>query len=124
MLSGWKSFSSLAWRQAMRLSRATARLAARKVRVCDPQLLDVVWESLNIARDNKALVLAKHGTILNINALAQQLCGRSEQELLDTSVTSGLLRRSCADTARESLPLPASFFASALKWKTRLRRPS
>ena len=40
-------------------------------------LLDVVWEALNVARENKALVMACSGTIININGLAADLCGAS-----------------------------------------------
>ena len=114
MSSGWKTFSALALRQAMRLPRATAGLAARKARARDPQLLDVVWESLNVARDNKALVLAKDGTIVNINALAQQLCGRSEQELLGTSVTSRFF---------VNMP-PQDRDGTDQRWETALKTPA
>src|SRR6476660_7346798 len=40
-------------------------------------LLDVVWEALNVARENKALVMACDGTIININALGANLFGTS-----------------------------------------------
>ena len=42
----------------------------------DQELLDAVWEALNIGRDNKALVVARDGTIIKANQLASQLCGR------------------------------------------------
>ena len=49
----------------------------RRTAAADPKLLDVVWEALNVARDNKALLLARQGTIVNLNALAAELCGRN-----------------------------------------------
>ena len=114
MSSGWKSFGSLAFRLALRLSSAAVRFGARDTSRCDPQLLEVVWESLNIARDNKALVLAKEGTILNINALALQLCGRSGSELLGKCVMTQLF---------ENAPRQISSAASQ-RWETALKTPN
>jgi diguanylate cyclase (GGDEF)-like protein len=102
-------FGSLVFRQAVRLSSAAVRFATRDASRCDPHLLEVVWESLNIARDNKALVLAKEGTILNINALALQLCGRSESEMLGKCVTTQLFE----DTPRQSV--------ASRRWETALK---
>jgi diguanylate cyclase (GGDEF)-like protein/PAS domain S-box-containing protein len=50
-------------------------------------LLDVVWEALNVARENKALVMACGGTIININRLAAELSGTSLSGLKGTRVT-------------------------------------
>jgi EAL domain-containing protein (putative c-di-GMP-specific phosphodiesterase class I) len=36
----------------------------------DPKFLDAIWEALNVARDNKALLLTRQGTIVNLNGLA------------------------------------------------------
>ena len=38
----------------------------------EQELLDTVWEGLNIARDNKALVIVKQGTIININQISSR----------------------------------------------------
>ena len=46
-------------------------------------LLDVVWEALNVARENKALVMACSGTIIKINRLAAELCGASLPALVE-----------------------------------------
>jgi diguanylate cyclase (GGDEF)-like protein len=48
--------------------------------------LDAVWEALNIARDNKALVMARQGAIINVNPIATELCGRSHSDLKGTRV--------------------------------------
>ena len=53
----------------------------------DPTLLNAVWEALNVARENKALVLARQGTIVNINGLAAELCGRSLDDVDGRSIT-------------------------------------
>src|ERR1700704_367159 len=53
----------------------------------DPTLLDAVWEALNVARDNKALVLARQGIIVNINGLAAELCGRRLDDVNGRSIT-------------------------------------
>jgi hypothetical protein len=52
----------------------------------DPTLLTAVWEALNVARDNKALVLARQGTVVNINGLAAELCGRSFDDVNGRSI--------------------------------------
>jgi hypothetical protein len=51
-------------------------------------LLDVVWEALNVARENKALVMACSGTIININRLAEHLCGAPLHGLKGTTVSA------------------------------------
>src|ERR1043166_8922836 len=60
--------------------------AAHNARMHDQELLDVIWEALNVARDNKALVAARGGAVINLNALASALCGRSLDELAGCSV--------------------------------------
>jgi diguanylate cyclase (GGDEF)-like protein len=57
----------------------------------DQELLDAVWEALNIARDNKALLVAREGSVVNANHLACQLCGRSLDALLGRNVLGWLL---------------------------------
>ena len=47
----------------------------------DPKLLDAIWEALNVARDNKALLLARQDTIVNLNGLAAELCGRTFHDM-------------------------------------------
>jgi diguanylate cyclase (GGDEF)-like protein/PAS domain S-box-containing protein len=63
-------------------------------------LLDVVWEALNVARENKALVMACSGTIININRLAGDLCGASLHALKGTRVTKLLRAPPSAAVAR------------------------
>ena len=67
--------------------RHGGQLKARARPAQDLKLLDAVWEALNVARDNKALVLARQGTVVNINALAAELCGRSLDDVNGTSIT-------------------------------------
>jgi diguanylate cyclase (GGDEF)-like protein len=91
MLSRWKKFGSPWIRQAIHWLRFAARsLSGARGQWNDPQLLDLVWDSLGIARDNKALVLVGDGTILRINAIALQLCGRPEAQLLGKNVVTCL----------------------------------
>ena len=63
-------------------------------------LLDVVWEALNVARENKALVMACSGTIININGLAADLCGASLPGLKGTRVAKLLRAAPSAAVAR------------------------
>jgi diguanylate cyclase (GGDEF)-like protein len=56
----------------------------------DQDILGAIWEALNIARDNKALVIARAGTIVNINPLVSQLCGRPLEQLVGGMVTTEL----------------------------------
>ena len=56
----------------------------------DRELLEAVWEALNVARDNKALAIVRQGTIANINSLAAQLCERSSCELIGKRVAEFL----------------------------------
>ncbi len=46
-------------------------------------LPQAIWDALNIARENKALFVAKDGLIIKANELAAQLCERTQQELAD-----------------------------------------
>jgi diguanylate cyclase (GGDEF)-like protein len=48
--------------------------------------LDALWEGLNVSRDNKALVLARDGTIINLNQLAANLSGRPLHDMLGAGV--------------------------------------
>ena len=70
--------------------RHGGQLKARARPAQDLKLLDAVWEALNVARDNKALVLARQGTVVNINALAAELCGRSLDDVNGTSIADML----------------------------------
>ena len=62
-------------------------LKAKPSPAADPILLDAVWEALNVARDNKALLLARQNTIVNLNALAGKLCGRSFHDVNGGCIT-------------------------------------
>lgn len=73
-------------------------------------ILDAIWETLNIARDDKALVIARAGTIININPQAARLCGRSVEELVGGKVTAELFDGS-SETA-------------VGRWETALKTPA
>jgi diguanylate cyclase (GGDEF)-like protein len=77
------SRNGLGWSSRHRGGR---RLKVRRSPAAGPKLLDVVWEALNVARDNKALMLARQGTIVNVNALGAALCGRSSRDLNGGSI--------------------------------------
>jgi diguanylate cyclase (GGDEF)-like protein/PAS domain S-box-containing protein len=61
--------------------------STKSVTMNEADLLDVVWDALNIARDNKALLLSKRDTIANANALAAELTGRSVSSLIGRSLS-------------------------------------
>lgn len=91
MLSVWKRLRSGLLRRVVQSSGA--------MHVHDQELLHAAWEVLNVARDNKALVLAKDGNIVNLNRLFSQLCGRSLPQLAGRNVLRELFdgppRQSC-----------------------------
>ena len=97
-----------AWGRRARQHRGTG-LCGAATEISTPQidrppshegLLDVVWEALNVARENKALVMACSGTIININRLAAELCGASLPGPKGTRVTKLLSAPSLAAVAR------------------------
>jgi PAS domain S-box-containing protein len=85
-MDAWRTFAFL----RCRFGVPTGASAQRNEPARDQELLDAVWEALNIGRDNKALLVAREGTIVNANPLACQLCGRPLAELLGKSVVRGL----------------------------------
>jgi diguanylate cyclase (GGDEF)-like protein len=61
--------------------RYVCRPWARRNAAVSARVLEVVWDALNVARDNKALVLARQGVIVKVNRLAAASCGRSLSDL-------------------------------------------
>ena len=86
MFKGWKRLKS--WL----LSHPASMTAAKTGSALQPdqEILGAVWQALNIARDNKALVIARAGTIININSLVSELCGRDLDQLVGRKVTTEL----------------------------------
>jgi PAS domain-containing protein len=84
-------------RALARMSRAQIQFAwPRPAAAAGPgstELLDVALEALNIARDSKALVVARHGTIIDINRRALDLCGYPSGDLLGKNVMAVLFAR-------------------------------
>ena len=74
-------------------------------------LLEVALEALNIGRDNKALVVSRHGIIIDINQRALELCGYASRDLIGKHVMAALF-----DGAP---PAPAT-----TRWNTHLKTRS
>jgi diguanylate cyclase (GGDEF)-like protein len=67
--------------------RNTTPFATRwKVPADHQSLLETALEALNVARDNKALVVARSGVIIDINERALRLCQRNREDLLGKDV--------------------------------------
>jgi diguanylate cyclase (GGDEF)-like protein len=67
--------------------RNTTPVATRwKVPADHQSLLETALEALNVARDNKALVVARSGVIIDINERALRLCQRNREDLLGKDV--------------------------------------
>jgi diguanylate cyclase (GGDEF)-like protein/PAS domain S-box-containing protein len=98
-------------RQADRSVESAASVAGPHDPACEQELLDTVWEGLNIARDNKALMMVTQGRIINVNQLAAELFDRSLGELRGKSIAEFM-----ADAQ-------AQRFASK-RWETMLTRAS
>ena len=107
MLGGGKRVHS-------RLVIAVARFAARKASARDCELMNAMLEGLNIARDNKALVVARDGTIINVNERASELCGRSQAQLMGKNVATELF----VDTRAQGRG------SKTQRWETMLRTAS
>lgn len=111
----------------LRRAGALARAAGTKVLVAWPPVLPTAWqhppdqgedllrvalEALNIARDNKALVVVRAGAIIDINKRGLDLCGFLRDDLLGKNVMSALF-------AGPAQPRPA-----AACWRTLLKSRS
>ena len=67
-----------------------ASAGKRKRAHSDEGLLQAIWGALNIARENKAIIVTKGGVIINTNELAAQLCEHTCEELAGYSITQFL----------------------------------
>src|ERR1700704_4499711 len=106
MLRGLKRIKSVAHSYLVRL--LTPASGSDRSAATDQELLEAIWEALNIARDNKALVVAREGIIININQLACQLCGSTRDQLVGRSVARALFED----------PLGPQTGATAERWET------
>ena len=97
-----------------RLGRPGAIGRGRKSSEIDEILPQAIWDALNIARENKALLVAKDGAIVNVNELAAQLCDRTPEELLDGCSISQFLQ--CSQ--------PRQPAATMRRWETELTTAS
>ena len=66
------------------------RLVANSAHAGSTEPLQVALEALNIARDNKALVVTRRGIIIDINQRALELCGYASGALLGQNVMAAL----------------------------------
>src|SRR6476659_11221496 len=98
-------------RQAIRSVEAASTAADPHVPTRDQELLDTVWEGLNIARDNKALVMVTLGAIININQLAAELFSCSLAELKGMNVGEFVVGAHTQSSVGKH-------------WETTLRRPT
>jgi diguanylate cyclase (GGDEF)-like protein len=96
-----------------RLARPGAIGRGRKSSEIDESLPQAIWDALNIARENKALFVAKGGAIVNVNELAAQLCDRTPEELLGGCFISQFLQRQTSQPA-----------ATMRRWETELTTAS
>jgi diguanylate cyclase (GGDEF)-like protein len=94
---------------ADRLRSALAPRVHRAPAADQQDVLEAAIEALNIARDNKAIVVARAGLIIDINAQALRLCGRNSKDMLGRSVSLELFT---------SAPPPTT---SGRHWETRLK---
>jgi diguanylate cyclase (GGDEF)-like protein len=84
------------------LASSVHRLNARQEEAASgptPELLAVALEALNIARDNKALVVTRAGAIIDINQRALDLCGYCPDALLGKNVVATLFSSPLARAA-------------------------
>ena len=100
------------WKQRRRRRRNSLPQTTAAVLIQGVEPLAPIWEALNIARENKALVMARQGTIINVNGLAAELCGRPLSGLSGTKISELL-------TGSQS-----SKSAASERWQTVLNRAS
>ena len=89
MSKGWTCHKPA---RAWRVRGGTINSSRYASRTRERDLLAAAWEALNVARDNKALLLASGGTVLNANPLALRLCDRSLADLAGTRIVPDLLQ--------------------------------
>jgi diguanylate cyclase (GGDEF)-like protein/PAS domain S-box-containing protein len=94
-----------------RTQLAWPRPAASSAPPASAELLEVALDALNIARDNKALVVARQGTIIDINQRALELCGYTSGDLLGRNAMDALFEGPPAEPA-------------ASRWNTQLKNRS
>jgi diguanylate cyclase (GGDEF)-like protein len=97
-------------RPAFRARRATIPNAPANRQ----RLLQAMIEGLNVARDNKAIVVARDGIVIHVNQLALQLCG---------CPCEALIGRRVADALIETLPCDDAS-AETQRWETSLKTAS
>lgn len=79
----------------------------------ESEIIAAALDALYVARDNKALLVARAGTIISINGLAAQLCGSSQQALIGQTYVSRLLEMPEAPISQQG--------EKVQRWETVLR---
>ncbi len=106
----WTVFAKTDVRYALPLGRQSRRQTLPD----RAELLEVALEALQVARDNRALVVVRAGTIIDINQHALDLCGFLPVDLLGQSVMSKLFTD----------PPPPTPALTAAHWDTLLKTRS
>jgi len=101
----------LAYARPHRTARPqTGRIVSGRAR----ELLGAVWQALTVARESKAVVMARAGVVINANGLACQLFGRPLDGLVGCDILGELL----AHQPNGHIGAPRQ------RWETALRVPS
>jgi len=93
------------------------RVLGGAAKVVDDDGLQAIWGALNIARENKALIVTEGDVIINVNELAAQLCERAPHELAGRSISEFL------ETSQPPAGAPTERFETGLKAASGLRVP-
>jgi diguanylate cyclase (GGDEF)-like protein len=109
-VSNHHHFASVVRKLAERVRGVFPDLPNRKAAGDYQALLAAALEGLNVARDNKAIVVARDGIIIDINAQALRLCERTRDDLLGRVVSIALFKEAPGDDA-----LPEHRWQTALK---------
>lgn len=80
----WRALLTVA--SAAGMARTAWKARSNCTSASHQELLKAALEALNIARDTKSLVVAQGNAIIDINARALELCGRSADELVGKNV--------------------------------------
>ncbi len=97
------SIASLRRYLVNRLRNTAFRSTGRKRSADRETLLETALQALNVARENKALVVARNGLIIDINERALHLCERNRGDLLGKEVHLALFETPAHDRWQTTL---------------------
>jgi diguanylate cyclase (GGDEF)-like protein len=90
MIHSWAGFGFASIRSVFRLLATRGAGDEVGTSPTDQELFRAIWAALNVGRDYKALIISKDATIISINRLASELCGRDSNEIVGKRVISEL----------------------------------